>query len=130
LEENSVNGRLQRELALISQDFNLACKDCQTVFCSSAQVISLSTEGFGVPYVNSGGYVHDLLTVNEVRNAHAVGRASAEYSWFPGYKWTIHQCDGCNEHIGWKFTSSKLNPNQFWGLTRRCLVPVPAKAED
>jgi hypothetical protein len=31
------------------------------------------------------------------------GTPTDEYSWFPGYSWTIATCKGCSEHLGWVF---------------------------
>jgi hypothetical protein len=31
------------------------------------------------------------------------GAASAEYSWFPGYAWTIALCAACAVHLGWRY---------------------------
>ena len=28
---------------------------------------------------------------------------TSEYSWFPGYSWTIGACKVCGEHLGWVF---------------------------
>merc|ERR1711907_289934 len=36
-----------------------------------------------------------------------VSSNEASDSWFPGYKWSIVVCEGCNSdvtHLGWKFT--------------------------
>ena len=46
-------------------------------------------------YVNPGGHVHDTLTLSRASNLRLVGRSSTEYSWFPGYAWTIIECLGC-----------------------------------
>jgi hypothetical protein len=83
--------------------------------------------------------VHDLLTVADVvPNAVALeGEPSAEFSWFPGFKWTVAVCVRCRQHLGWQFTADENargedasgNPNagagpgsttlrRFFGLTR------------
>ena len=45
--------------------------------------------------MNPGGHVHDTLTLSRASNLRLVGRSSTEYSWFPGYAWTIIECLGC-----------------------------------
>ena len=76
-------------------------------------------------YVNPGGYVHETLTLHKAKNLTLHGTPSTEYSWFPGYAWTICQCRYCDSHMGWKFTAAKPNmvPKKFWGLSRRSLRP-------
>ncbi|EJW73772.1 hypothetical protein WUBG_15320 [Wuchereria bancrofti] len=92
-----------------------------------SQMISVSTDGNSAHYVNPSGYVHDLFTVSEVVSTLARGTPSAECSWFPGYKWTIHECSHCGQHVGWRFTSSDLSPKSFFGLTRRSIRPADSR---
>lgn len=33
----------------------------------------------------------------------SVGDPTAEFSWFPGYLWTIATCKICGDHLGWIF---------------------------
>src|SRR6185436_6667347 len=37
-------------------------------------------------------------------NVHVVTNPSREWSWFPGFAWQIEHCDGCDTHIGWRYT--------------------------
>ncbi|VDM01416.1 unnamed protein product [Schistocephalus solidus] len=41
------------------------------------------------------------------------------------YAWTIAQCAGCYNHVGWLFTatSEDLRPRMFWGIKRDAIVP-------
>jgi hypothetical protein len=41
----------------------------------------------------------------------SVGQPSGEFSWFPGYTWTIASCRICNEHLGWIFHSPDSDIN-------------------
>ncbi|KOB66815.1 putative cereblon [Operophtera brumata] len=36
--------------------------------------------------------MHDVVTVTRAAHVAPAGFASAEYSWFPGYAWTILMC--------------------------------------
>ncbi|VDN34888.1 unnamed protein product [Gongylonema pulchrum] len=91
----------------------IICKNCGSTLCRMEHMIT--------------GYVHDLFTVSEVTSTTARGQPSAEYSWFPGYKWTIHECANCGQHVGWRFTSSKLLPASFFGLTRSAIRPADSR---
>lgn len=51
-----------------------------------------------------GGYMHDIVTVSRASNTELSGAPSAEFSWFPGYAWTIAFCAACMAHVGWRYT--------------------------
>ncbi|KMQ87897.1 protein cereblon-like protein [Lasius niger] len=84
----------------------------------------LMEEGPQGTYVNPGGVIHETITFYHVQGVMLSDAApSTEYSWFPGYAWTVAICKSCHHHIGWKFTAvlNNLRPKTFWGLTRRSL---------
>uniref|UniRef100_A0A1I8ELD2 Protein cereblon n=1 Tax=Wuchereria bancrofti TaxID=6293 RepID=A0A1I8ELD2_WUCBA len=127
LDEPCTDRRLKDEYGIINRIDVIVCKNCGTLLCNMSQMISVSTDGNSAHYVNPSGYVHDLFTVSEVVSTLARGTPSAECSWFPGYKWTIHECSHCGQHVGWRFTSSDLSPKSFFGLTRRSIRPADSR---
>ena len=66
-------------------------------------IFSMSKEGPQGAFVNPGGHVHETLTLHKAKNLRLIGDPSTQYSWFPGYAWTIVECSGC----WWLF--AKLN---------------------
>ena len=84
----------------------LSCSSCSAPLSALASLVAMSDEGAGGAYCNPAGLVHDVLTVGEVfPNAVALeGEPSAEFSWFPGYAWTVAVCVRCRKHLGWQFT--------------------------
>ncbi|XP_014022614.2 protein cereblon isoform X3 [Salmo salar] len=118
--------RLRCELDIMDRCTSLCCKQCQdTEITTKNEIFSLTLYGPMAAYVNSHGYVHETLTVYKASNLNLVGRPSTLHSWFPGYAWTIAQCQICGSHMGWKFTATKtdLSPPRFWGLTRSAMLP-------
>uniref|UniRef100_A0A4W5QV22 Protein cereblon n=1 Tax=Hucho hucho TaxID=62062 RepID=A0A4W5QV22_9TELE len=118
--------RLRCELDIMDRCTSLCCKQCQdTEITTKNEIFSLSLYGPMAAYVNPHGYVHETLTVYNASNLNLVGRPSTLHSWFPGYAWTIAQCQICGSHMGWKFTATKtdLSPLRFWGLTRSAMLP-------
>jgi len=113
--------RLRYELGLLARFSALCCRRCGAEVAAQDDIFSMSQEGPQSAYVNPGGYVHETLTLYKTRRLYLVGETSTEYSWFPGYAWTIAQCKGCHCHMGWKFTSThkRLTPKKFWGISRR-----------
>ncbi|KOB66814.1 putative cereblon [Operophtera brumata] len=43
--------------------------------------------------------MHDVVTVMRAAHVAPAGLASAEYSWFPGYAWTILMCSRLTIHM-------------------------------
>uniref|UniRef100_A0A8C8CX80 Protein cereblon n=1 Tax=Oncorhynchus tshawytscha TaxID=74940 RepID=A0A8C8CX80_ONCTS len=106
----TINPQIKGETELISS--NLSLFSLLFYFC-----------GFYMPMLTPT--VHETLTVYKTSNLNLVRRPSTLHSWFPGYAWTIAQCQICGSHMGWKFTATKtdLSPPRFWGLTRSAMLP-------
>lgn len=116
--------RLRILLRILQSMNSICCKSCKQVFCSKEDIFSLSHSGPQGTFVNSGGYVHETVTVYKSDSLRTSDEPSSEFSWFPGYQWTICYCENCFEHIGWKFTvesGRKLKPNLFWALRRKSI---------
>lgn len=133
IEIDSAVLRLRRQIELMSKcTTTLACNGCRTPITDKAELFCLSRKGPMAAYVNPGGHVHETVTFYKTKNLSLRGRSSTEYSWFPGYAWTIAECKKCRQHMGWKFTAAKkgLEPTKFWGLTRTGLKPVFKDSEN
>lgn len=117
--------RLRILLNILQSMNSICCKECKQLFCSKQDIFSMSQSGPQNTFINPGGYVHEALTVYKVESLSPVDEPpSAEFSWFPGYEWTICSCSNCFSAIGWKFTPEngrKLNPSVFWALRRKCI---------
>jgi len=118
---NSPVQRLRLALSFLSQCRVLVCRNCSKQLGEQANMFSMSKEGPQGAFVNPSGHLHETLTLFKAKNLRLVGRPSTEYSWFPGYAWTITECLGCWSHIGWKFTATqaKLAPQKFYGFSRK-----------
>ncbi|KAL3153029.1 hypothetical protein ABBQ38_012053 [Trebouxia sp. C0009 RCD-2024] len=126
LEAPTVVERLKNELALMQRMASLRCRFCMTQVAFASDVVSMSSEGTGGAFVNSHGYVHDMITLHRATNAVCDGEPETEHSWFPGFAWTIAYCAGCTSHLGWKFTAAQRNqhPQSFWGLRRPAITEL------
>ena len=132
---NSPVQRLRLAVSFLSQCRVLVCRNCGKQLGDQASIFSMSKEGPQGAFVNPSGHLHETLTLFKAKNLRLVGRPSTEYSWFPGYAWTITECQGCWGHIGWKFTAthSKLTPAKFYGFSRKNIeakVDVPDSDTD
>merc|ERR1719239_531913 len=137
LAADSVIQRLRMELSFLEQCRVLVCRRCGKQLGDQQHIFSMSKEGPQGAFVNPGGHVHETLTLHKAKNLRLVGEPSTQYSWFPGYAWTIVECSGCWAHIGWKFTasSSRLVPEKFYGFSRKSIesrreVPRGSRLDD
>ncbi|XP_045778653.1 protein cereblon-like isoform X2 [Maniola jurtina] len=117
--------RLHMEVRLIAMKSVLCCASCAIEIARREHIFAMSTEGVHSNYTNLGGFVHDIITVSRVANTAPSGAPSAEFSWFPGYTWTITLCAACMAHVGWRFDAQRRNlrPQQFYGLCRNYVQP-------
>jgi cereblon len=126
--EDNVDYRLLLERLFIKKSSSFGCL-CGSEMIMIGDLINLNSEGISCCYVNSHGYVHDLITAKAINNVKFTGHAETEYSWFPGYSWKIMNCSNCNVHVGWKFQSNKLKPAKFYGISRSSIQAVRRKEE-
>lgn len=124
LQLNCPTVRLIKGLQILDSLKLLCCTVCGTEIAKKEHIFSMSVDGPLASYVNPAGWVHDTLTVLEASNLKRMGQPSTEHSWFPGYQWTILNCEECSDHKGWCFEATKKNlrPARFYGLTRPGLV--------
>lgn len=120
LDVDGISYRLRREIELLESIDLIRCKSCKTIIAKRSDMLVMSSEGPLSAYVNPGGYVHEIMTLYRANGLALIGPAVAEYSWFPGYAWTIATCATCKTQMGWLFTArdKKLKPSSFWGI--RC----------
>ncbi|XP_076254552.1 E3 ubiquitin ligase component cereblon isoform X2 [Rhynchophorus ferrugineus] len=110
--------RLKLECMYLKLGRTMCCDNCNALITDPSKVFVMSKDGTQSNYVNPGGHVYETVTVLSAINFQLVGDPSRQFSWFPGYAWTIIQCIYCNKHLGWKFTSNNLSPKEFFGLAK------------
>ncbi|XP_062096493.1 uncharacterized protein LOC133802239 [Humulus lupulus] len=118
LEIDGISYRLRREIELLESVNLIKCRHCQTVIARRSDMLAMSSDGPLGAYVNSHGFVHEVITLYRANDLTLVGVPVREYSWFPGYAWTITNCASCGNQMGWLFTATKKNlkPRLFWGI--------------
>ncbi|KAF8407095.1 hypothetical protein HHK36_006220 [Tetracentron sinense] len=118
LEIDGISYRLRREIELLESFDRVRCKNCQTVIAKRSDMVVMSSDGPLGAFANQHGYVHEVMTLSEANGLALNGSPVKEYSWFPGYAWTITSCATCESQMGWLFTAinKKLKPRSFWGI--------------
>ncbi|KAK1425980.1 hypothetical protein QVD17_14647 [Tagetes erecta] len=118
LEIDGISYRLRREIELLGNFNQIKCRSCQTLIANRSDMLVMSTDGPLGAYVNPSGYVHEIMTLLKASGLALIGVPTEEYSWFPGYAWTVAYCATCEYQMGWLFTATnkKLKPRSFWGI--------------
>lgn len=114
---NSTLERLKVALKLLRTQRVMLCKYCQTDIAFQKDVFCLSKYGVQGNYVNPNGNVFEAITVLSANNFELIGLPSKQFTWFPGYAWTVMQCK-CMQHLGWKFTTTnkRFSPTSFFAI--------------
>ncbi|WIA10213.1 hypothetical protein OEZ85_010415 [Tetradesmus obliquus] len=116
--------RLRLLLSLLQRLDQLRCSGCGALLATTADVLGMTSEGISGTFVNSHGYVHEMVAFKHVHRVQLEGQPETAHSWFPGYAWTIAYCGTCGQHLGWRFTAVEpgLSPRLFWGIRRQVLT--------
>ena len=127
LEYSSTAKRLLQEIRIMMRMVGnrLTCQTCDNVVALSKDIFRMSSEGVGGVFVNTHGFLHDIVTLLFVKSVSLQGQPETAHCWFPGYAWTIANCKKCGSHLGWKFTrvnKQLSSPSSFWGLRRDALA--------
>ncbi|CAN4105150.1 unnamed protein product [Withania somnifera] len=118
LEIDGISYRLRREIELLESFDCVRCRTCETLIARRSDMLVMSCEGPLGAYVNPHGFVHEIMTLFKAIGLAIIGNPVEEYSWFPGYAWSIAECATCETQLGWLFTATKkkLKPRSFWGI--------------
>ncbi|WP_310600338.1 cereblon family protein [Desulfobulbus sp.] len=63
-------------------------------------------------FFNPAGIAFEIRCFHAAHGTTFRGAASAEFTWFAGYRWRVVLCATCHTHLGWLFTGDGL----FYGL--------------
>lgn len=115
LDIDGISNRLRREIELLESFNCVRCKNCQVnnsayslqlcclfvscvllficfniypmqeIVAKRSDMLEMSSDGPLGAYLNTCGYVHEIVTLFKVNGLCLVGHPSEEYSWFPGY---------------------------------------------
>jgi hypothetical protein len=72
---------------------------------------------------NPHGITYYIGCFHEAAGCTAIGEATTEYTWFPGYVWRVALCANCRAHLGWHFQS---RDDYFHGLIMARLTSAGA----
>lgn len=99
--------------AELSTDDTLYCAACGTLMTRGRWRVA-RRDAHEHTVFNPAGRVFTIVCFKEAPGAATQGLPSDEFTWFPGYRWTIAACRGCSIHIGWRYDGADV----FFGLIK------------
>ena len=88
LECATASERLLREIRIMSKMIGnrLSCQTCSTVVALAKDVFRMSSEGISGVFVNTHGFIHDIVTLLSIKTEEVQlqGDPETEHCWFPG----------------------------------------------
>ncbi len=100
------------EKAKPRREERLYCVACRHAITRQDERISVQG-GIEHVFTNPYGLTFHIACFREAAGCRITGIASAEHTWFPGYRWRIALCAGCDAHLGWLYDSAS---DRFHGL--------------
>ncbi len=92
-------------------DRAILCAACSAVITHQDQRLQINNRHEHA-FFNPAGIAFEVRCFRQAPGATPHGEPSAEFTWFPGYRWQIVLCAACRTHLGWLFTASQ----SFFGL--------------
>lgn len=99
----------------------LYCARCRRAITATDERISVNGQ-HEHSCVNPYGLRFHIACFRAAPGCAAVGGASAEHTWFPGYAWRVAVCAGCSAHLGWLYHAGA---DAFYGLIMARLTAAP-----
>lgn len=90
----------------------LYCVACRHPITRQDQRISVQG-GEEHIFTNPYGLTFHIVCFREAMGCHVTGVATAEHTWFPGYRWRVALCAACETHLGWLYVAGA---DRFHGL--------------
>ena len=93
------------------------CRSCEHIVTDDGQRIAVDNS-HSHHKTNPNGVEYHFQCFGQAPGCDAYGVATAEHTWFTGYRWQIAVCNSCGEHLGWYFRGEA----SFYGLITARLI--------
>lgn len=101
----------------------IRCRGCGRTVSSSRHRIRFRAPTAIQVFPNPAGQMMRILTLAHAHDLDRVGPATADFTWFEDYAWTIVTCMGCGAHLGWRYDRLVPGePSTFFGLLVKAIV--------
>ncbi len=102
----------------------LACADCKAKITTQGARTAVKG-GHEHNFFNPHGIIYRIGCFRNAPGCMPTSQPTAEFSWFPGYRWRIVCCSSCLNHLGWSFEAN----HTFFGLILNRLVELEEEKE-
>jgi len=94
------------------RDPAIRCAACGYVVTDRAQRFAVNGHARHA-FVNPAGLVFEIACFRAAPGCCRAGKATGNWTWFPGYAWRLALCARCGEHLGWAYQGEA---GAFFGL--------------
>ena len=70
--------------------------------------------------INPQGHRFHIGCFRDASGCATLGEPTTRFTWFPGFAWSHALCNGCAQHLGWRFESP--DSGAFFGLVLDKLI--------
>ena len=109
----SPDTEVEEELDQGLKGVNYLCKFCRRKITTSSERIAVNGQHVHI-CANPYGLLFEVGCFARAAGCQSTGIPTTEFTWFPGYAWSLALCAGCSNHLGWCYVGQP--PSQFYGL--------------
>ncbi|HSR61851.1 MAG TPA: cereblon family protein [Gammaproteobacteria bacterium] len=102
---------VDREKQATGRKKHIRCRSCHAPVTDESERVTVAGKHVYVR-ANPAGIEYEFGCFRAAEGCTAFGNATAEYTWFPGYRWQVSVCRQCGIHLGWLFSGQ----DRFFGL--------------
>lgn len=96
------------------------CAECRAEITRPQWAIAVDGEHERA-FFNPSGRVFRVLCFGAAPGVMDATSPSEDFTWFPGYAWSIALCRNCGVHLGWRYQGAS-DPRIFFGLIKPMLA--------
>ena len=97
----------------------ILCKNCRKKITSVRNRIEVNGRHKHI-FNNPEGIVFEIGCFSTAAGCLNHGFPTGEFTWFPGFNWSISICSNCHIHLGWFYHSG--GKSSFFGLILNHLI--------
>ncbi len=71
-------------------------------------------------FCNPHGLVFEVMLFNRAPGCLILGPSTHDFTWFPGYAWSVACCSSCSSHLGWHYEHASRD--YFFGIIAARIV--------
>ncbi len=100
----------------------ISCRNCLSLITRPEFALNTG-QGFAQTFANPAGHVFEIGCFSSADGCVRASAPSSEFSWFPGFDWSIGICRNCAIQLGWIFFPTREGQgSRFYGLILDMLI--------